>query len=594
MGQLLRAWPAALAVVLWSTPVAAQERVAVLGFFGPNAGAARSAVRRVMAEGYEVVDMAEWNQAANRLGAKGQASRQIARVARELNVKAVVTGGVRRARRAWAVAVVIRDGGDGEVLGRRSATIRAPGRAAGTAGSLARGLMAFIDEADGPSANGSPPPQDDPVDDAPPGDAPPDNPSRADDGGDDFDIDFAEDVEALETERPPGMSEGGSETGQAADDEFPIEEEESRRGRRRRRDRDSEDDEEEREPRTSTTNRSPYGFLDLALEINITQRIFSVGINPLCDYRSRPRSQAILETGVFSEIGLGLSFYPGALFSDRWWAHLGLEFIYRHHLVLKILNETQGTPVEASEQAVGVGFVYRVPVRAGRRLITILPRLGWGLYSFFLSDVGNDIIPPFDYNQIYLGLNTHIPLVRTRFALSLGASYLAIISPGREAVATYNGSGLLPSSHGVQISAGFSGQIYRGLSWQLGFEFLGFFTSNEGKGRGLGADAANSTICNSECARYASCVDPETGSSIVGGIETIDTARDIVWRLVFQASYRFGWRPEDHGSSEQRRPRDDDRDADEDNEDVEDVDEPLAEDDEDFEVVDDDEDWNFE
>jgi hypothetical protein len=446
--------------------------------------------------------------------------------------------------------------------------------------------MAFIDEASGPSGAGAPPPPDDTGDDGPPDDPPPE-----DEGGD-FDMDFATDSGALETERPPGMVDAGSDVGQAADDEFPIDDEDGGRSRRRRHDR--EDDGGEGEIRSATREQSPHGYLDLSLEINITQRNFSVGINPLCDYRTNPRNQAYLNTGIFSEIGFGFAFYPGAIFSSRWWSNFGLEFLYRHHLVLKIINETQGTPVDVSEQEVGVGIAYRVPVTTGSRVITILPRLGWRLYDFFLSDVGNDIVPPFDYHQIYLGLNTHIPLVRTRFALSFGASYLAMATIGREAVATYNGLGLLPSSHGVHANLGFSGQIYRGLSWQLGFEFLGFFTSNEGKGRGLGADPANSTLCDSNCARYPSCVDPDTGNPIVGGIETFGTARDIIWRLVFQMSYRFGWRPEDQASGGRRSNQvDRDEEEEDEEEEEEEEDDELVEDDEEFEVVDD-EDWGFE
>lgn len=535
-------------VLLAALPAFAQQRVAVLGFGGPSGGAVRAAVARAVGESYEVVDLGEWQEAADRLGARGQGAGPITRVAAELGVTAVISGGVQRARRAWAVTVVVRDGGNGAVLGRPSRIVNAPGRAGAVAGGLADEAVALVADATGPSGPG---------------------PSGGGGGGGP-DFDFSGDAATAETERPPGLTSdpGGA---QAADEELPPGGDDERPRRRRVRDRDEEEEAEDAEDEddgddeapagggSGSRRGSPHGFLEIGLDFNMTERAFKVAINPDCDTRNPPRNRIELDTSVYSEMGARLAFYPGAIVSDRWFAHLGLEFAYAHHLVLKIVNESQGVPVEASSQTIGLGLVYRLPIVRGRRVISILPRLGWGRYNFVLGNVGNSVVPPFTYDHIYLGLNTHFDLLPRWLGLGLGLHYLGVITPGPDAVATYNGNGMFPASHGVLLGLSLSGQIFRGLRWAVAFEFEGFFTTNQGKGRGWGS-GDDSTLCDStECMNAPSC-------SVTGGIETASRADDLIWRLGLELQYRFGWHPGERAAPERRRrerdrdeePRDDD------------------------------------
>lgn len=522
-------------VLLAALPALAQQRVAVLGFGGPSGGAVRAAVARAVGESYEVVDLQEWQEAADRLGARGQGPGPIRRVAAELGVAAVVSGGVQRARRAWAVTVVVRDGGDGSILGRSSRIVNAPGRAGAVASGLAQEAVAFLGNAGGAGGGG---------DDGGGG------------GGGSPDFDFSGDAAALETERPPGLTtDSGSGSSQAVDEELPSGDDDERPRRRRDRDdaddEDADDEDDERPARSGArSGRSPHGFLEIGLAINMTERAFKVAINPDCDTRSPPRDRIELDTAVYSEMGPRLAFYPGAIVSDRWYAHLGLEFAYAHHLVLKIINESQGVPVEASSQTVGLGLVYRLPIVRGRRVFSILPRLGWGRYDFALGSVGNDVVPAFSYDHVYLGLNTHLDLLPRWLGLGFGLHYLGVITPGREAVAAYNGNGLLPSSHGVLLGLSLSGQIFRGLRWVASFEFQGFYTTNRGKGQGWG-----DSLCDTpECMNSPSC-------SVAGGIETASRADDLVWRLGLELQYRFGWRPGEGAARARSRDDEPERDA---------------------------------
>jgi hypothetical protein len=585
-----------LTMLTVALPAAAQQRVALLGFYGPSGGSARSGVRRVLEESVELVDVDEWQEAASALGLRGQSSSTIARVAEELGVSVVVSGGLRRVRRRWAVSLVVRSGSTGEVIGRRSATVPSPSRAGSAGASLARALLDTITESQG--GGGAPPDED----------APPDDGGDDEGDGGDVDLDFSD----IEEERPPDLGGRGDDSGgqaddeelprgdddrhhrrrrrrsassgQAVDDELPGGgERRRRRGRRSRGDDDDDDeapgDDEEDNPdddfdaafeegdddddrgrrrRRSGGGRSPLGWGELALEVNGALRSFSVPINPLCDRNTR--NEAVLKTGLYSEIGGRGSFYPGAISRDRWYSNLGLEFSFHHDLVLKIVTTSDGQQIDSRQMAITAGLVYRIA--AGRRPVLIFPRAGWGRYSFEMSDVGNDIIPSFVYDHIYLGLNVHLPLYRHRLVLELGGHYLAVLTVGQRALWAYNARQQSPTAHGYSFGAAISGDIVAGLRWRIGLEMMGFSSGHVGKGQGLGSDPSESTFCNSDmtCFSEPTCTD-SGGQPVVGGIETAGNASDIALRVLFQISYRFGWNP-DHFSSGRSRDRDRDRDRD--------------------------------
>ena len=524
-------------LVLLSSTAAAQDRVAVVGFSGPRAGAAAAGVRRALEDQYEIVDTGEWRQASAELGVRGLSARSIIAVAAELGVRAVVSGGIRRARRRWAVGVVVRDGATGQVIGRRGAAIATPARAAGAAAALARALIDDIEEAEGAG---------------PPPDSGEDAVGEVDEAEDDGGTDY--DFSDLDQERPPGMVDEGSR--QVEDTELVGGGEGG--------------DDGPRDP----GDRSPYGWLELALEVNIASRRFNVPINPVCDLPWE-RPEATLESGVYPEIGLRLAFFPGSLAGNRWWSNIGLEASYHHHLYLKIVNTSQGLEIDAEQQAVGVGLVYRAPI--GSRGTTLQPRVGWERYDFFLGNVGNNIVPPLVYDALYLGLDAEIGLVRGRLAMELGGHYLGVLSIGQEAIEAFNAPQQYPSTHGLFFSAGLSGTIWRGLRWRVAFEFRGFFSTHEGKGQGWGS-GDSSTLCDESCARVAAC-----DESAPGGIQTTGTAHDLTWRLAFQISYRFGWRPDAFGSSGARDDDDDDDDDDEGGDDDEESLDETFEDEDDWE-----------
>ncbi len=471
----------------------AQERVAVLGFAGPHAGSARAAVMRAVEQEYELVDLREWQQAARRVGARGTSPRALAAVAAELGVKAIVTGGVRRVRRRFTLSIVVRDGADGSVVGREGRAMPSVARAGATGAALASRVLATIAEARGAEPGGA---------------------RRRPEPEEYEEPDYYDDLEA---ERPPMFGDDEEEPAEVAQ----AEDEETAHERGSERDRGDRGGE-------GSGETTPHGWLEFGIEINGASRSFSVPISESIDNSNR--DEARFESAVYPEFGARLSFYPGGVFTDNWAAGIGIEGSFHHHLYLKVLNRRRSEEVESEQYAFTVGATYRVVLGNADRGLTLWPRIGFGRFSFFLGDRGNDIVPPFVYDHIYIGINAYIPLATRYIGIEVGADYLAVLRIGSHATQAYNESGALPTTHGFQIQVGLSGQIVAGLRWRLAFEMLGFISHHQGVGQGWGIDPTTR-------------IDTATGQ----GIQTTGAATDIFFRLIPHLSYRFGWRPESSG-----------------------------------------------
>lgn len=281
------------------------------------------------------------------------------------------------------------------------------------------------------------------------------------------------------------------------------------------------------DPPRPRLERPPRDWLDVGLEMDMAWRSFDVAIDPICD--TAGRNEAVFRSAFYPELGLRLAFHPGELFTSSWLANLGVDVAYHHHVHLVVLNRRRNTEVDAEQWSLSVGLRYRAVIGTPSVGVTLIPRIGFHLYEFFLGDEGNDIVPPFTYQALSLGLDIEIPL-RTRWvALDLGGHYLPVLSVGESATEAYNASGERPTAHGYRVTAGLGGPIVAGLRWRLGFEVIGHVSHHSGKGRGWGVDP--STECDDDCATVPDC-------STVGGIMTTDSASDRHFRVVFGFSYR--------------------------------------------------------
>jgi hypothetical protein len=501
-------------------PEAQAEKVVVLPFSGPRSAPARAVIVRALGEDHEMVSSGDWARAAKRLGVQGRSAGVLKQVAAELGVDAVVTGGVRRVRRRWQLSVAVRSGATAEIVGRRGASSRNPGRMAALARGLAGRVAALVVQAGGgqdPEGGGAdqrPAPVESTGPD--PGEGPGPDP-----GGEEL-PEEDEALPAVVTSLPAGQEEvpqmldeedalAGAAGGPAGS---------SRRQRPRR--------------------GNPYGWLDLSLLASLSGRNLSVPINAACDIHGRREARL---GATFGEIGGALAFYPGGIVTSRWPAGLGIVGSFTYNLGLAIQNRSTGDTVESSQYSFTVGGRYRWSTGSASRGLSIMAQAGVGRYSFTVSEENNDLVPTFIYDYVYLGLEFFVPL-RTRYlGLTLGADYNPVFNyGGDEAVIAYNSHGQVPSVHGFRSVVGLGGAIVGGLRWQIGFELLGFLSDAVGKGQGLGdSSAGNNTACTLLCRDAGdSCYD-ETDEPVQGGIRTEGSVRDIMWRVALLLTYRFGW-----------------------------------------------------
>jgi hypothetical protein len=510
------------------------QTVVVLPFTGPRAAQARTVIVRALDQDYDFVSPGEWAGAAKQLGLRGRSSRTIGRVATELGAKAVVSGGVRRVRGRWRLFLTVRDGA-GEVVGRRGAATRNPARLSDLARGFTPAVVDLVARLVRESAGGGGGDSAGRADGLPPDEAvesgtneasPAELPNQGGGSGESSD----NGLPAIVTSLP----ESGEEVPQMMDDEEALGEgggEASPSQRRTRQPR----------RRRRTFHSNPYGWLDLDLLANVTQRHFLVPIDPLCDGTQRRYAEL---RATFGEMGAHVAFYPGGIVTSRWPAGFGLSVSFLANVGLAIRSNRSGDVVDASQYAYTVGARYRWSTGTASRGITIMGQLGVGRYSFALSNKFNDLVPTFVYDYVYLGLDVYVPLSTDYVGVALGVDYNPVFnSGGSRALEAYNGADVDPSIHGFSTTLGLGGQIVSRFRWHVGFELLGFFGNHQGKGAGLESEG-DDTACRLHCETVVnSCVD-DIGNPVVGGIRTSGTAKDIVWRIGLQLSYRFGWNPD--------------------------------------------------
>jgi hypothetical protein len=115
-----------LAVVLAAAPAFAKKRVVVLGFSGPQAGKAEAAVASVVGSRHTVVSAGQYAKAAKRLRLRKPSNPNVAKIAREIQVDAIVLGAMKRKGTRWSLALIVREGRSGAAIASMTIPLRAP------------------------------------------------------------------------------------------------------------------------------------------------------------------------------------------------------------------------------------------------------------------------------------------------------------------------------------------------------------------------------------------------------------------------------------------------------------------------------------
>jgi len=138
---------------LWAVPAHAGGRVAVLGIEGDRTGDVEHALTTIVKDEHEVVSARAFDRAADRAGVRDYDSRGIAKVARKLDVAAVLEGTMRRDDGGYQLHIRIRDARGAT---SKKLTVLLPGRrlSARTRRSLGDRILGALDDVDARSRHG--------------------------------------------------------------------------------------------------------------------------------------------------------------------------------------------------------------------------------------------------------------------------------------------------------------------------------------------------------------------------------------------------------------------------------------------------------
>ena len=147
MSRIHAALVGSFLATLWAAPAHAGGRVAVLGIQGDRTGDVEHALTKIVKDEHEVVSARTFDRAADRAGVRDYDSRGIAKVARKLDVEAVLEGTMRRDDSGYQLHIRIRDAHGAT---SKKLTVLLPGRrlSARTRRSLGDRILGALDDVD--------------------------------------------------------------------------------------------------------------------------------------------------------------------------------------------------------------------------------------------------------------------------------------------------------------------------------------------------------------------------------------------------------------------------------------------------------------
>jgi hypothetical protein len=348
----------------------------------------------------------------------------------------------------------------------------------------------------------------------------------------------ARDEEADEEEDDEGDDEDEDAEEESDEDEGDEEDEEDEEEADDEPGEDDEGDEDEAEPEPEATDRSsqrevdpsdpwsvrvtPWPLFELTLVAAPIIRLFNLPIDRELD---GTRSMAHLETGYFGVIGFQLGLFPFARFRPIALRGLGAEWSACFAVGLEQPDLGAGVPVDASYREFDLNLAYNVFL--GRLDVggQIMVRLGWHNTDFYLGDVGNDIVAPFEYDAVRFEIGARVPLRTRHLVAEARGSYLLVTSVGSAAAEAYGQEGATPSTQGGEVRLGVIARV-GGLELDVTYIGRWFSTTFEGDGYGFGIDRDSTDA-----------VDLPT--TIGRGIRTTAPAKDSFQQIRLGLGYRW-------------------------------------------------------
>lgn len=259
-------------------------------------------------------------------------------------------------------------------------------------------------------------------------------------------------------------------------------------------------------------------WIEASIDMGMLWRNFSMPINHIRDTRSR--TEARMTSDTVGAMGFRVTLYPFVRANVSGIRGLGIEAAATTAVGMEVRNTSLGEVIDSSFYDVDLGLLYRLYVGQGDRGMAVDVRLGWHRTAFYLGEYGNDLIPPFTYDTIRVGLGARVLLGTRHLLAEVHGSYLWVAGVGNEARAAYSASWDVFESHGGEVRLGLVGRV--GIL-ELSLMWIGRWMTTEFDGEGAGWG-----------------IDPSTRWSYGGsGIESTGAATDSHQQVRFGVGVRL-------------------------------------------------------
>jgi hypothetical protein len=417
-----------LIMLAWPAIAAADVRVVVGEFKGPNGKQVRAAVIDVLEEhDVELVPPKKAAATARSSGAELDTESGRVRVAKKLHLRAFIEGHTRPVKRRLQVTVTVFGGGDGmqasefTTAAAKASVVRDVRAKLWSAISLALSGEAPAPLEPEPAAAARPERSERPGRPAAPVKSPPVRSASADD------------------ELPPGVVARST----AADDE-------------------SESDLAEHAEQEEASENRPSA-LDLGVGARLGSRAFG--------YKDSLPGLRPYTLSLGPSIALRARWYPAAHFTAGALAHIGLD-LRGEFLVGVSSKNSDGREFSTSSHTIGVGLRVRIPLDK----LELGAVGGFGQHSFGFSEASGKIdpdLPDVTYNFVRAGLDARWQFFGP-LALQLAAAYLVGLSQGEIAERAW-----FPhtTGNGFEAEIGLAYPVSRLIALELSFALQRYFLS---------------------------------------------------------------------------------------------------------------------
>jgi hypothetical protein len=470
------AWLVALCVLLAASSAFAKKRVVVLSFTGPQGGKAAAAVASAVKKRHTVVSSAQYTKAEKRLKAKKVNDKNVAKVAAEIQVDAVITGVMKKKGGKFTLTVSVREGASGRVKGSAKIALRGAKIDQRAKDDIEAEVVPLVDDVQSISGGGGGgsddfASNDSSVDDKKPpkkGKKPPeDDTSSADTSADaSSGSGSGSSDDTGEQEAVPGVDDN-KQVASSGDGETSADSSVSK----------SADDGAPTEIVGGKYARNAGFSIDGGVSVVARTLSFTTRSGLARNQQPSGYDGTVVPGGMVDG-----EIYPLVLMGskpDSLLAGLGVTFLYDRVFLLK--SKAGSEEYTTTQQRYGVGLRFRLNIGHKPTLPTVFVGIGYNSLSFAIdADPTVTGLPDVNYSYVDPNIGFRMPLGTDKLALLAEARYLLILGSGAFSEQDNYGSG---TTVGVDFEGGLEYRLMPRLPIHVGIHYVRIAYDFDGTGK---------------------------------------------------------------------------------------------------------------